>query len=64
MLCFKCVERRCVTQGQADVVEAFEQAELAEGIDFKCCAEAVAVGYGLLFKRDGELVVREWSLRC
>ena len=33
------------------------QAELAEGIDFEGGVKAVCVGDGLLFKRDGELIV-------
>ena len=64
MLGFECVERCCVAQSQADVVEAFEQAELAEGIDFEGRVKSAAVGDGLVFKRDGELIVRESSLRC
>ena len=52
VLLFKRVERGFVTQRKTNVVEAFEQAELAEGIDFKGCAEAAAVGYGLCFKGD------------
>jgi hypothetical protein len=35
MLGFKCVQRRCVAQRQADVVQAFNQAELAERVDFE-----------------------------
>ena len=46
-----------MAQGEADVVEAFEQAELAEGIDLEGCAEAAAVGHRLRFERDGELIV-------
>jgi len=38
-----------VAEGEADVVEAVEQAILAEWVDVECCAEALLVGDGLGF---------------
>ncbi len=46
-----------MTQGQADIVEAFDETELAERIYVEGCVEALVVAYRLGFKRDSELVV-------
>ena len=43
MLLFKLVELCFVAQRQPDIVEAFNQTELAEGIDFEFRAESAAV---------------------
>ena len=56
VLLFKGVECGGVTQGKADVVEPFEEAVAAEGIDGKLCFETVVVVNGLVFERDGETV--------
>ena len=42
MFCFEGVERWFVAQGQANVVEPFDQAELAEGIDLECRVKSCA----------------------
>ena len=47
-----------MAQRQADVVESFNQAELAEGSTSNARLESTAVGDSLLFKRDGQLIVR------
>ncbi len=44
-------------EGQAYVVEAVEEAMLAEGVDVEVGVEAVGVGYGLGFEVDGDLVL-------
>src|SRR5579875_3697802 len=54
VLLFELVERVGMAQSQPDVVEPFEQAVLAEGIDLERSAEAAAVGHLLLLERDGE----------
>src|SRR5689334_20981378 len=46
--------RRFVFQGKTNVVEAFEQAALAEGIDLKSDDAAVGAADLLLFKIDGD----------
>ena len=38
-----------MAQGEADVVEALDEAELAEGVDFEGGVEALCVGDGLGF---------------
>ena len=45
-------------EGEADVVEAVEQAVFAEGIDVEVGVEAVRVGDGLVGEVDGDLVLR------
>ena len=45
-------------QREANVVETFEQAELAKGIDLEFCGESAAIGDGLRFERDGQLIAR------
>src|SRR4051812_41384655 len=56
VLGFVFVEFGGVSESEADVVEAFEEAELAEGIDFEGGLETAVIGYGLILKRDGEFV--------
>src|SRR5579862_3237198 len=58
VLGFVGVEGCCVTEGQADVVEALCEAELAERVNLEGCVKALCVGDGLIFERDGELIVR------
>ena len=41
MLCFKCIERRGMTQCEANVVQPFDQAKLAEGVHLKARLEAL-----------------------
>jgi len=55
---FECIERRCVAQSEADVVQAFDQTELAERVNLKARLESLAVGNSLLFERNSELIVR------
>ncbi len=57
MLLFEFVERFRVAQGQADVVESFEQAVAAEGIDGESCREAVIVVDQVILERDVQVVV-------
>ena len=45
-----------MAQGEPDIVEPFEEAELAEGIDFEFCREALSVGDSLIGQGHGELV--------
>src|ERR1035437_4134229 len=58
MLGFKFVQRRLMPQSQPNVVQAFDQTELAERINLKARLESLAVSHRLVFKRDGELIVR------
>jgi hypothetical protein len=55
--CFELVEVGGVAQGEADVVEALDEAVLAERVDLEGGVEALCVADGLVFERDGELVV-------
>ena len=57
MVAFEVVDGVGVTQGQADVVEAVQQAVLAEWVDVEVRVEAEVVGDGLGFEVDGELVL-------
>ena len=45
-----------MAEGEADVVEAVQQAVLAEGVDVEVGVEALVVGDGLGFEVDGDLV--------
>src|SRR5580658_1782811 len=56
VLGFVYIERSGVPQREADIVEPFEQAELAEGIDLKLCFESATVRHGLRFERNRELI--------
>ena len=58
MFGFVLVEFVFVAQGEADVVEAVQQAVFAEGVDVEVRVEAVVVGDGLGFEVDGDLVLR------
>eukprot|EP00659_Diplonema_papillatum_P007483 gene7484-biopygen7443 len=53
---FKRGNRIAVLQGQADVVQAIDQAVLAEGVHFKVIHLAVRTGHGLRRQVDGQLV--------
>src|ERR1035437_9433455 len=57
MLGFKFVQRRLMPQSQPNVVQAFDQTELAERINLKARLESLAVSHRLVLKRDGELIV-------
>ena len=61
---FEGVEFGGVAEGEADVVEAVEQAVFAEGVDVEVGAEALVVGDGLGFEVDGDLVCGIAVLRC
>ena len=47
-----------MAEGEADVVEAVQQAVLAERVDVEVGVEALVVGDGLGFEVDGDLVLR------
>ena len=47
-----------VLQGQADIVQAVEQAMLAEGIDFEAQHLTVRAGHGLGLQIDLQLIAR------
>ena len=55
---FEGVELGFVAQGEADVVEAVQQAVLAERVDVEVGVEALVVGDGLGFEVDGDVVLR------
>ena len=57
MFGFEGVEFGFVAQGEADVVEAIQQAVFAERVDVEVRVEALVVGDGLGFEVDGELVL-------
>jgi hypothetical protein len=59
MLLFIGVEFGGVAQGEADIVEALDEAVLAERVYLEGGMEALRVGDGLSFERNGELVVRD-----
>ncbi len=48
-----------MTQRQTDIVEAFQQALATERIDHKAGGKAVLVTNGLVFERNGQLIVRD-----
>jgi hypothetical protein len=52
------VEFRLVAQGEADVVEAVNEAVLTERVDVEVGIEALVVGDGLVDEGDGDLVLR------
>ena len=55
---FELVELVFVAEGEADVVEAVQQAVLAERVDVEVRVEALIVGDGLGFEVDGDEVFR------
>src|ERR1035441_699738 len=59
---FKCVERRLMAQGQADVVEAFQEAESAKRVHLEGCAESPVVGDRLRLELNSKLIV--WNRLC
>ena len=54
---FVAVEVGGVAEGEADVVEAVEEAVFAEGVDVEVGVEALVVGDGLCLEVDGDLVL-------
>ena len=56
MVVLEAVEIGFVAEGEADVVEAVEEAVFAEGVDVEVGVEALGVGDGLVGEVDGELV--------
>ena len=52
MLLLILVQLSRMSQGQPDIVETFEQAELAEGINVKLCRETLAVCHCLIGERN------------
>src|SRR5690606_30954438 len=50
------LDRLLILQGQADVIQAVEQAVLAEGIDLEAVLHAIRTGHGLRLEIDGQLI--------
>src|ERR1017187_1680923 len=59
VLPFKRIQCRLVPQRQPDIVQPFQQTKLAERINFELSLESITVCHGLIFKRDGQLVIRQ-----
>ncbi len=57
MVAFEVVDGMGLAQGEADVIEAIQQAVFAEGVDIEVCVEAQVVDDGLSFKVDGDFVI-------
>ena len=53
---FERTDRIGVLQGQADIVQAVQQAVLTEVIDFKRVGNAIGSGHGLRIQVDGQRV--------